>query len=95
MGVFFIQGDIFWPHKCSYNFPLMFSPRSLVSPLVFFDDFYIYNYYTLHLVKLEEGFERIHSLGGQLNVDNYHITKRKVTLLGHVVVAKRGIKDNP
>ena len=46
------------------------------------------------MAKVEEGFERLHSLGGQFNVEKCHIAESKVTLLGHVV-SKRGIEAEP
>ena len=61
---------------------------------VFIDDFCIYSSCILHLGKVEEGFKRLHSLGGQLNVEMCQIVESMVALLGYVV-SKRRIEAKP
>ena len=58
-----------------------------------FDDFFVYHSWILHLEMVEEGFERLNSLGGRLEVEKYHISESKVVLLGYVVF-KREIEAN-
>ena len=51
-----------------------------------------YSNRSLHLVKVEEGLIRLHSLGGPLNM--CHVGENQVVLLGHVIFV-RGIEANP
>ena len=48
----------------------------------------------MHLIKVEEGLTRLHSLGGQLNIAKCHIGESQVVLLGHVI-SERGIEEDP
>ena len=49
---------------------------------VFIDDFCVYSSCVLHLAKVEKGFARLQSLGGQLNVDKFYMAEIKATLFG-------------
>ncbi|MCO5574786.1 hypothetical protein L7F22_028578 [Adiantum nelumboides] len=72
----------------------VFQPFFGKSIRVFIDDFCIFSSGVLHLEKVDEDLARLQSLGGQLNVNNFHIAESQVTLIGHVV-SSRGIEADP
>ncbi|MCO5547825.1 hypothetical protein L7F22_001277 [Adiantum nelumboides] len=58
---------------------------------VFIDDFSIYSPKSIHTQMVEEGLQRLDSLGGQLNPKKCHIGEDEDILLGHKI-SQRGIE---
>ncbi|MCO5547142.1 hypothetical protein L7F22_000584 [Adiantum nelumboides] len=72
----------------------VFQPFFGNSIRVFLDDFCTYNDRTWHCLRVEEGLQRLYQYGGQLNLDKYHVAKKEVVLLGHVISQEEGSKDS-